>query len=60
MDAIFLEVHDEPEKAPCDGPNMVRLGQLKRLLERLREIDEVAKGGAAQRADESSASVDAG
>ncbi len=41
--AIFLEVHQEPEVAPCDGPNMVRLSQLKEFLTNLKKIDELAK-----------------
>lgn len=39
--AVFLEVHDDPEKALSDGPNMVRLSQLRGLLEALKEIDRV-------------------
>ena len=45
IDAVFLEVHDEPENAPCDGPNMLRLADLKGLLETLKEIHDVAKRG---------------
>lgn len=30
---VFLEVHEDPDQAPCDGPNMVRLKELPRLLE---------------------------
>ncbi|MHA1540566.1 MAG: 3-deoxy-8-phosphooctulonate synthase [Alphaproteobacteria bacterium] len=41
--AVFLEVHQEPEIAPCDGPNMVRLSQLKAFLTNLKKIDELAK-----------------
>jgi 2-dehydro-3-deoxyphosphooctonate aldolase (KDO 8-P synthase) len=41
VDAVFLEVHDEPEKALCDGPNMVKLAQLEALLKKLREIYQV-------------------
>ena len=29
---IFLEVHEDPDHAPCDGPNMLRLDQLPALL----------------------------
>ncbi len=32
VDGVFLEVHDEPDKALCDGPNMIRLDDLKELL----------------------------
>lgn len=44
VDAVFLEVHDVPEKALCDGPNMVGLGELRTLLRMLKDIDGVAKG----------------
>jgi len=32
VDGFFLEVHPEPEKALCDGPNMVRLDDLREML----------------------------
>ena len=41
--ALFLEVHDDPDKAPSDGPNMVRLEELERILKPLLEIDSIAK-----------------
>lgn len=41
IDAIFLETHPEPDKSPSDGPNMVPLDQLPRLLERILKIREV-------------------
>ncbi len=34
-DGVFLEVHPDPESAPCDGPNMLRLSELEPLLRRL-------------------------
>jgi len=40
---IFMEVHDEPEKALCDGPNSIRLSQLEELLKYLIELDSWAK-----------------
>ncbi len=42
IDGIFLEVHPQPDEAPCDGPNMVPLGELPALLERLLAIHEAA------------------
>ena len=36
---IFMEVHDQPEKALCDGPNMVRLSRLPDLLKHLIDLD---------------------
>lgn len=41
-DGFFMEVHDEPEKALSDGPNMLRIQDLERLLETLLRIREVA------------------
>ena len=41
--AVFMEVHQDPDNAPSDGPNMVRLDQLEALLKTLVEIDRVAK-----------------
>ncbi|MDR1475913.1 MAG: 3-deoxy-8-phosphooctulonate synthase [Holosporales bacterium] len=40
---IFMEVHDNPDKAPCDGPNMLPLSSLKQVLVELLELDEVSK-----------------
>jgi len=42
-DAIFLEVHPEPENALSDGPNMVRLSMLEKLLNQLVKIWEITK-----------------
>ncbi len=39
-DALFFETHPEPDKSPCDGPNMVPLGQFAELLRRLLAIRE--------------------
>ena len=41
--AVFMETHQEPDKAPSDGPNMVKLKELPALLERLMEFDRLAK-----------------
>ncbi len=38
VDAIFCETHPEPDKSPSDGPNMVPLDQLGKLLQRLVAI----------------------
>ena len=35
---IFLEVHEDPDHAPCDGPNMLRLDQLEPLLREVKAI----------------------
>jgi 2-dehydro-3-deoxyphosphooctonate aldolase (KDO 8-P synthase) len=38
VDAVFMEVHEAPERAPSDGPNMLPLGRMGPLLESLRDI----------------------
>jgi 2-dehydro-3-deoxyphosphooctonate aldolase (KDO 8-P synthase) len=38
VDAVFMEVHDAPERAPSDGPNMLPLARMGALLENLRDI----------------------
>jgi 2-dehydro-3-deoxyphosphooctonate aldolase (KDO 8-P synthase) len=43
VNAIFLEVHDAPDKAKSDGPNMLTPGELKQLLPRLLKIDSLIK-----------------
>jgi 2-dehydro-3-deoxyphosphooctonate aldolase (KDO 8-P synthase) len=43
-DAVFLEVHPEPEQAPCDGPSMWPLGELYPLLLQLKQIHAVLRG----------------
>ena len=41
--AIFIETHQEPDNAPCDGPNMIDVADLQKLIEKLRVIDELSK-----------------
>ena len=43
IDALFLEVHDNPAEALSDGPNMVRLDALEGLLESVLAIDEILR-----------------
>jgi 2-dehydro-3-deoxyphosphooctonate aldolase (KDO 8-P synthase) len=43
IDALFLEVHDEPSEALSDGPNMVRLDELEKLLRDVLAIDAVLR-----------------
>ena len=40
---LFMEVHDEPERALCDGPNSVRLSQLDDFLAHLIDLDAWVK-----------------
>ena len=43
VDAIFMEVHEDPERALSDGPNSYPLDHLPKLLHDLRRIDELAR-----------------
>ena len=40
---IFLETHENPDIAPSDGPNMIKLSELRILLEKLIETDRIVK-----------------
>jgi 2-dehydro-3-deoxyphosphooctonate aldolase (KDO 8-P synthase) len=40
---VFLETHEDPDNAPSDGPNMVHLKDMPRLLEKLLALDAIAK-----------------
>ena len=44
VDGFFMEVHDNPEEALSDGPNMVRLDDLEAMLRDLVAIDKIVKG----------------
>ena len=42
--AVFIETHDDPDNAPSDGPNMVPLEDMPRLIDVLMRFDAVTKG----------------
>jgi len=42
-DAIFAEVHENPDKALSDGPNMLGLDELESMLVKLKKIEKAAK-----------------
>ena len=44
--AIFAETHQDPDKAPSDGPNMVPLKEMSSLIKTLQAFDELSKNGA--------------
>ena len=44
IDALFLEVHDNPAEALSDGPNMVPVAELESLLTQVLAIDRSARG----------------
>jgi 2-dehydro-3-deoxyphosphooctonate aldolase (KDO 8-P synthase) len=43
---VFIETHQDPDRAPSDGPNMVPLNEMEALLRRLMAFDRLAKEGA--------------
>jgi 2-dehydro-3-deoxyphosphooctonate aldolase (KDO 8-P synthase) len=43
ISTIFLETHDNPDKAPSDGANMIPLNSLEKLLKNLIAIDKIIK-----------------
>ena len=43
VDAVFMEVHDNPAKAPSDGPNQLPLERLEKLLVKLKQIHELVQ-----------------
>lgn len=43
-DAVFMEVHEDPDKALCDGPNMLSLNSFFELAKRLVELNRLVKG----------------
>ncbi|WP_440680249.1 3-deoxy-8-phosphooctulonate synthase [Candidatus Pelagibacter sp. HIMB1517] len=40
---LFLEVHDDPDNAPSDGPNMLNLSDLENFLNNIKKIDDLVK-----------------
>ncbi|UNC93552.1 3-deoxy-8-phosphooctulonate synthase [Candidatus Contubernalis alkaliaceticus] len=44
IDGLFLEVHPSPDKALCDGSNMIKLDDVAVLLQQLKFIDNLVKG----------------
>jgi 2-dehydro-3-deoxyphosphooctonate aldolase (KDO 8-P synthase) len=43
VSTLFMETHEDPDNAPSDGPNMIKLDELKGILEELVAIDEIVK-----------------
>ena len=40
---VFIETHEDPDNAPSDGPNMMKLADMPKLLETLMRFDKIAK-----------------
>jgi len=45
IDALFIEVHEDPSRALCDGPNSVSLDGIGFFLAQVKEIDRIVKSG---------------
>ena len=43
ISGLFIEVHEDPDNAPSDGPNMLKLSELKQMLSILVKIDKIVK-----------------
>ncbi|MEM9027535.1 MAG: 3-deoxy-8-phosphooctulonate synthase [Pseudomonadota bacterium] len=43
---VFIETHQDPDRAPSDGPNMVPLSELRGLLAQLMSLDKITKAHA--------------
>ena len=41
--AIFIETHENPDRAPSDGANMININKLESLLKKLKKIDSIVK-----------------
>jgi 2-dehydro-3-deoxyphosphooctonate aldolase (KDO 8-P synthase) len=39
VDALFFEVHDDPDQAPCDGQSQIPLGDFPALMDGLLRLD---------------------
>ena len=40
---LFIETHQDPDNAPCDGPNMMHLKDMRVFLQQLMELDKIIK-----------------
>jgi 2-dehydro-3-deoxyphosphooctonate aldolase (KDO 8-P synthase) len=43
ISGLFIEVHEDPDNAPSDGPNMIKLSDLEKFLSNIKKIDELVK-----------------
>ncbi len=46
--SVFMETHQDPDNAPCDGPNMIYLDQMSALIDTLMALDRIAKANPIQ------------
>lgn len=45
VDGLFLEVHENPDEAKCDGPTMLPLNSLREILQEAKELDQFVRMG---------------
>jgi len=43
IDGLYLEVHENPEKALCDGPNSLRISEVPSLLKKIKKISAISR-----------------
>lgn len=43
VDGLFMEVHPEPDRALCDGPNMIKLSEVEKMLNTIKSIYDLLK-----------------
>ena len=43
ISGLFIEVHDDPDNAPSDGPNMLKLSELESFLVKIIKLDNLVK-----------------
>ncbi len=44
ISGLFIETHDDPDNAPCDGPNMIPMNKMESLAQELLSFDALYKG----------------
>ncbi len=44
VNAVFIETHEDPDRAPSDGPNMIPLNELSSLLTGIKKVYEAVNG----------------
>ena len=43
VNGVFIETHQDPDNAPCDGPNMMPIDQMEALMQELQAFDALRK-----------------
>jgi 2-dehydro-3-deoxyphosphooctonate aldolase (KDO 8-P synthase) len=46
VSALFIETHEDPDRAPSDGPNMIPVDKMEALIGQLRALDDLSKSQA--------------